>query len=460
MLKIGKLIITCLILVGFTIQRTEAQSFADDLNIETSGQIYEIKIEGMIDNALASYIHRALNEAQNEGAAAVLFEIDTFGGEVDAADRIRKTILNAEIPTIAVIDKNAASAGALISLATDKIVMVPGSSIGAATVVQGGTGEAAPDKYQSYMRGLMRATAEAKGKNPAIAEAMVDESLEVEGVSEKGKVLTLSASEALELGIADAILKDKEEVISSIGVAADNIVVHTQSRLDKLFRFFGSPVVQSILMMMMLSGLYFELQSPGIGFAGMMSLVGALMFFAPNYMGGLVESWEIVLFFVGILLLAAEIFVIPGFGVAGILGILMVLVSLFTALIGNVGLDLPSTMEINSAIITLTVTLILVAVLIGSLSRYLPETKAFNRLVLAPELSSADGYVANETDFSLVGKSGTTLTVLRPAGTMMVDGKRVDVVSEGGFISEGVTVKVIDVIGNRVQVRATESLQA
>ena len=229
------------------------------------GPVFVVPIEGMIDNGLSRYIERALEDAAEKDAALVLFQIDTFGGLVDAADKIRKELLDAPMPTVAFIDKNAASAGALISYAADRIVMVPGASIGAATVVEGGTGEAAPDKYQSYMRGLMRATAEANGRDPKIAESMVDETLEVKGISEAGKVLTLSAQEALRFGVADKILETSDEVIEAFGLSEAELVAHQESAAERVLRFLGSPVVQSILMLMMLGGLYFELQTPGVG---------------------------------------------------------------------------------------------------------------------------------------------------------------------------------------------------
>ncbi|MFT5143878.1 MAG: membrane-bound serine protease (ClpP class), partial [Thalassolituus oleivorans] len=288
------------------------------------GPVYVVPIEGLIDNGLAMYLDRALADASEAEAAAVIFHVDTFGGLVDAADKIRQAILDAPMVTIALIDKNAASAGALISYAADRIVMVPGSSMGAATVVEGAGGEAAPDKYQSYMRGLMRSTAEANGRDPDIAEAMVDEDLVVEGISEAGQVLTLSALEAEELGVADAVIDDLDRLVEALAVEESRLVRHNVSRLESGLRFFGSPVMQSILMLMMLGGLYFELQTPGVGFAGLMALLGAAFFFGPHYVLGLVESWELVLFVLGVGLLGLEIFVLPGFGVAGLSGIVLV----------------------------------------------------------------------------------------------------------------------------------------
>lgn len=423
----------------------------------SDGPVYVIPIEGTIDNVLARYVERAVMDAEASEAALIVFHIDTFGGLVDAADAIRKTILNAQPTTVAFIDRNAASAGALISYATDRIVMVPGSSIGAATVVQGGTGEAAPDKYQSYMRGLMRSTAEANGRDPRIAEAMVDESIAIDGISEAGQVLTLSAEEALRLGVADAIMDDLDTVVGQAGYAGSRLVAHQATTPERILRFLSSPILQSLLMLMMMGGLYFELQTPGVGFAGGMAAIGAALFFAPHYMIGLVESWEIVLFGIGVVLLLAEIFVIPGFGVAGISGLLLVVGSLFAALVGNVGLAFPPVEDLASAILTMAVTLVLLVALMFSLGRYLPASERFNQLVLAPDLSSISGYVSADTVDDLVGRTGVAVTPLRPSGTAEVNGDRVDVIAVSEFIPAGTDVRVVRVRGSRVEVRRAQA---
>lgn len=417
------------------------------------GPVYVVPVEGMIDNALARYLERALGDAAAAEASLVILHVDTFGGLVDAADAIRKLLLDATTPTVAFVDKNAASAGALISYAAERIVMAPGGSIGAATVVQGGSGEAAPDKYQSYMRGLMRATAEARGRDPAIAEAMVDASLEVPGITEAGKVLTLSSEEALRYGVTDAVLPTVESVVEAYGLQTPTMVQHRATRAERILRFFAMPVVQSILMLMMLGGLYFELQTPGVGFAGSIALIGAAAFFAPHYLLGLVESWEIILFVLGVGLLMAEIFVIPGFGIAGISGLVLVLGSLVAALIANVGFSFPSGAAITSAISTLAVTLVLLVLLMFSLGRYLPQTERFGQLVLQPDLSSATGYTSADTDATLLGQRGTALTPLRPSGAVEIDGRRLDVVTAGDFIDAGAHVEVVRVRGSRIEVR-------
>ncbi len=443
-----------------SVQSQETSSSSQDALFEAplvDGPVYIVPIQGPIDNVLARYVGRAADDAEAADASLIIFHVDTFGGLVDAADKIRKTILDIELVTVAFIDKNAASAGALISYASDRIVMVPGASIGAATVVEGGSGEAAPDKYQSYMRGLMRATAEANGRDPRIAEAMVDEELEVEGVSEAGSVLTLSSEEALRLGVADAILSDIDAVVEQAGLASTASVAHRASTLERALRFLSSPVLQSLLMLMMMGGLYFELQTPGVGFPGAIAAVGATMFFAPHYMIGLVQSWEIILFGIGVLLLLAEIFVIPGFGVAGISGLVLVGGSLFAALIGNVGLSFPPFAALAPAVGTMAATLVLLIVLMFSLSKYLPKSERFGQLVLAPELASASGYVSAETMEELVGQTGVSLTPLRPAGMADIGGERIDVVTRGEFVLPGTKVEIIRVRGSRVVVRTVPS---
>jgi membrane-bound serine protease (ClpP class) len=416
------------------------------------GPVYRVTLDGMIDNALAAYVTRAVADAEAAGASAIVFRIDTFGGLLDAADVIRKTILDTDVPTVAVVDHNAASAGALITYAADKIVMVPGSSIGAATAVNQ-TGEYAPEKIQSYTRGLMRATAEANGRDPRIAEAMVDETLAVPGVVEAGTLLTLSSDEALRLGVADAVLPSVDAAVAALGEGVGEEVVHSASRAERVLRFLGSPVVASILMLMMLGGLYFELQSPGVGFPGAMALLGASLFFAPHYLLGLVQTWEIALFVVGVGLLIVEIFVVPGFGVFGISGIVLMVASLLIALIPNIGFAFPTDGEVARASVTLSVTLGLLIALGISLSRWLPRSERFSRLVLTPELSSAQGYTSADTHEEFVGRRGTALTTLRPAGTAEIDGVRVDVVTEGGYIAAGATVEVLSARGSRVAVR-------
>ncbi len=417
------------------------------------GPVYRVRIDGLIDAALASYVKRAVADAEAADASLILLQVNTFGGLIDAADMIRTTLLEAETPTVAYVNHNAASAGALIAYAADRIVMAPGASIGAATAVDA-AGEYASEKVQSYVRSLMRATAEANGRDPRLAEAMVDERIEIPGVKEAGRLLSLSAGEAVRLGVADAELGSEEAVLSAVGAAGRPIVAHAASRTERLLRFLGMPAVASLLLLMMMGGLYFEIQTPGLGLAGAVALIGALLFFAPHYLLGLVESWEIVLFAIGVLLLITEVFVTPGFGLFGAAGLVLTFGALGAALVGNVGLDFPGTSELSGAAATLASAVVLTIVLGVALGRYLPESTRFQRLVLGTSLSVDEGYTSADTDDSLVGQRGSAVSPLRPAGAASIAGRRVDVVSDGGYIDAGDPVEVVRVRGARIEVRA------
>ena len=438
---------------------------ADTLSVpvsvmENGASVVLVHIEGMIDNGLAHYVDRSIEAAVEQEADVILFDVDTFGGLVDAADKIRKSILDTPIRTVAFIDKNAASAGALISLACDEIYMAEGASIGAATVVEGTGGEKASEKMQSYMRGLMRATAEANGRNPAIAEAMVDESIVVEGISEAGKLLTLSHAEAERVGISDGTFRGRAELYAAMEWSTSGTLDITETWEESFLRFLANPVVSGILMLMMMSGLYFEFQTPGFGFGGAAALTGAALFFAPLYIMGLAESWEIVLFGVGVLLMIAEIFVIPGFGVPGVLGLVLMVFSLGASLVGNVGLEFPETEQINRAIWVLVLSIGTFIVMLFSIGRSLPQNNRLRFLVLSDTAGSVNDPEEAARNLDLVGKTGTSLTPLRPSGTAMIDGKRVDVSTEGEFIEAQEPIEVMRATGNRVTVRSAASKQA
>ena len=416
------------------------------------GPVYRVTLDGMVDAAVAAYLDRALSDAEAAGASAVVLRIDTYGGLLDAADRIRGRLLDSPVPIVAVVDRNAASAGAMIAYAADRIAMTPGSSMGAATAVDQ-TGEYAPEKIQSYTRGLIRATAEATGRDPRIAEAMVDESIAIPGVVEAGKLLTLSATEADRLGVADALVDSADDALAAFGLEGREEVLHSATRTEGFLRVLGSPVVAGILMLMMMGGLYFELQTPGVGVAGAAAVVGGALFFAPHYMLGLVESWEIALFVVGVGLLVVELFVTPGFGLFGAAGIVAVLGALLIALVPNVGFQFPSDGAIAQASVTLAAAMTMLVLLAISLARVLPRSERFGRLVLQPNLDAAAGYTAADTDEALVGMRGTALTGLRPSGTADIASRRVDVVTEGGFVEAGAAVEVVYTRGARVVVR-------
>lgn len=421
-----------------------------------SGVVYVVRVEGLVDNGLHRYIERGIRQAENNEAAALVLHMDTFGGLVDAADRIRKNLLDTDIKTFTFIDKNAASAGALIAFATDIIYMAPGSSIGAATVVDGG-GTEASEKMQSYMRGLMRSTAEATGRDPRIAEAMVDERIAIEGITEEGVLVTLSTSEALNLGIIEGTARTLAEALASQELDHLELIYVQETVNEKVLRFLANPIMSSMLMLMMLGGLYFELQSPGVGFPGMMASIGAILFFAPLYIMGFAEPWEIILFFVGVLFIVVEIFILPGFGIPGIIGVTLLFFSLVVSMIGNVGFSFPEMEYMSRAIWTMAITLILGILMLFSLGKYLPQNRMFSKLILVESTSKEKGYTSSESKDLLLGKEGVAVTALRPSGIALIDGERVDVVSQGDFVENGARVVVSNTSSSRVMVRRMTS---
>jgi len=405
----------------------------------------------------------AFSEALDQGADVIILHLNTYGGEVSAADSIRTKILNSPVPVHVFIDDNAASAGALIAIACDNIYMRPGGKIGAATVVNQ-TGEQVPDKYQSYMRATMRATAEAHGKdtiisegdttlvwkrNPAIAEAMVDPRLYVEGISDTGQVLTFTATEAMEHGFCEGTAQSVEEVISQLGIKAYTLKTYTPTGLDKVIGFLINPLISGILIMVIIGGIYFELQSPGIGFALAASVVAALLYFAPLYLEGMAENWELVVFIVGIILIMVEVFAIPGFGVAGVAGIIAVITGLTLSLVDNVVFEDPEFTGEGLGLLMRSLSIVLVSVLLGVIfslwaGRKLLTTTAFSNLSLKSEQKLENGYLGVDSQQkSLVGKTGEAHTVLRPSGRVMIDGKLYDAAAVYGLIEKGSRVKVV-----------------
>ena len=419
--------------------------------------VYEIDIQKEINNTTQIYLSKGLAEAKTLGADAVLIHLNTYGGQVDAADSMRTAILYSPIPVYVFIDNNAASAGALISIACEKIYMRKGANIGAATVVNQ-TGAAMPDKYQSYMRSMMRSTAEAHGqdtiiqrndtlykwkRDPLIAEAMVDERVSIPNLVDTGKVLTLTAQEAMKWGYCEGIAESPDEVITRyLGYSDYRLVSYTPSWLDDVKGFLLNPVFQSFLIILIIGGIYFEMQAPGMGFPSVVALVAAVLYFAPLYLDGLAANWEILVFVIGLMLIAVELFVLPGFGVAGIGGIVLVTGGLIMALLDNTNFDFRgvSAERWGEAVLTVLAGLVLGFVAMIWLSHKIGRRGIFRRVALVADLEEA---VSSPDLSALVGQEGVAVTVLRPSGKVRIGTEWYDGVSEAGFIEKGSRVKVL-----------------
>jgi membrane-bound serine protease (ClpP class) len=386
--------------------------------------------------------------------------MNTYGGMVDVADSIRTKILYYPKPVWVFIDNNAASAGSLISIACDSIYMRPGANIGAATVVNQ-TGEVVPDKYQSYMRATMRSTAEAHGKrilmkdkdtltnwhrDPRIAEAMVDPSVYIAGLIDTGKVLTMTTLEAIRWNYCEGEAESIPDLLKKQGIVNYELKEYRLSGFEKFMAFLLSPAVQGILILLIIGGIYFELQTPGIGFALVLAVIGAVFYFAPLYVDGLAEHWEIILFIVGIILLLVEIFVIPGFGVAGISGIALVVIGLALSLLSNVKLDFSGIGVLVIFKAFAFVVFFVFTALVGSIwaSGKLFSSGPFNRLALKRTQEKSEGFISSPEDIrNLIGKVGEAYTILRPSGKVIIEGKVFDAIAETSWISKGDSVEVV-----------------
>lgn len=423
------------------------------LSAQSAKVVFVAPIEGMIDLGLAPFVQRVLDEAVATGAAAVILEINTFGGRVDAAVLIRDALLNAKVKTAAFINKRAISAGALISLAAERIAMADGGTIGAATPVQmgqGGAPEAVSEKTVSYVRKEFRATAEARKRPPLIAEAMVDADIEIKGLVQKGKLLTLTTDEALKHKIADFRGNSIEAVLKQLDLEGAEVRRLTPNWAEELVRFITHPIVGSLLMTVGMLGIIIEIRTPGFGVPGGLGIASLALFFWGHWLVQLAGWEELLLFTSGLVLLILEIFVIPGFGIAGVLGIGALLAGLSLSLVGG-----GASWEFILRAVGQVVFSLLFAVAVSLLLlKFLPRLPFGRRLILDTGLAPGAGYAsAPEEDRHLLGKSGTTLTPLRPAGIADIEAQRVDVVSDGEFIDSGVAVTVSRVDGNRIVVR-------
>lgn len=438
----GLLCITCC-LIMLTSQSTMCQT------------VYHVdmKLEGMIDTGVSALAERAVELANHEEADAIIFEIDTFGGRVDAATVIRDAILDSEVMTIAFINKRAISAGALISLACDKIVMTEGGTIGATTPVDG-AGTKASDKVTSYMRAEMRATAEKTGRNSKIAEATVDERVDIPGLSaEAGRPATLTTEQALNYEIANETAETIEDVLLMYGLTDSEIVRTELNWAEHMVRILTHPVVTSILLTLATFGLIAEVRTPGWGLGGTLALVALGLFFGSHLVVKLAEWEELALFVIGAGLIIVEVVAIPGFGFVGLLGAGLMLGSVVITQLGD--FELWSFDEIASVIARLCISMICAFGFSLIALRSLPKWNAFNRLVLKAETGAKEGYVSSsrETDGEWLGKEGRTISELRPAGIVEVDGERLDVVTDGDFVAARQPVKIIEARGNRIVVR-------
>ena len=411
-------------------------------------KVYVFDIKEMIAPPVWRTTKVAIDKAKELKADLILIHMNTYGGMLDAADSIRTKLLDTKIPVYVFIDKNAASAGALISIACDSIYMAKGASIGAATVVNQ-TGEQMPDKYQSYMRSMMRATAEAKGRDPEIAEAMVDDRVSIPGISDSAEVLTFTVSEAIQFGFCEGEADNIEEVLVLAGVEDYELIKHEITSTDKAIGWLINPVVSGILIMIIIGGIYFELQTPGIGFPIAASILAALLYFAPLYIEGLANNWEILIFIVGIILVAVEIFAIPGFGVAGVLGIVLMVAGLTLSMVESTD---PGMFNYDYSKVVRAFFVVVIAFVLAILGSIILTKQLFNtnysigtKLALTKTQQKNKGYTSASAGYeNMRNKTGRAMTILRPAGKVEIEGEMFDATALTGYIDKDELIEVVN----------------
>ena len=459
--------------------------FCIAFGISLANTVYHIPIEGTIDLGLPPFIERSIAEAEENNAKAIIFEVNTFGGRVDAATQIKDAILDSKVPTVAFINKRAISAGALISLSCEKVFMAGGATIGATTAVDM-QGNKASEKVISYMREEMAATAEKRGRDKYIARGMVDEELEfpnkvmkefindgevidtiktkvyylvidgdtvtvgdIEG-RKQGNLITLTTEQSLKYKIADASIENFEAVLDTLGFS--NLVVNktTENWSENFVRFLTNPVVASLLTTFGFLGILFELQSPGWGIPGSIGLICLILSLSASYIAELATMSDLLVVLMGMLFLMLEAFVFPGFGLAGVAGIVFILWGLYLLLLPDVPVGEEVLSQASNGLI-----IGIIGGLVGLVLLFRAMTKTkFWRDLTSPDIQKKeDGYVASFGWEKLVGEEALTETDLHPSGWINVGKERVFALSEGNFIDKNEKVVILSVDGNRVVVR-------
>mgnify|MGYP006132112103 FL=1 len=439
------------------------------LSFLLSNDIYKIPIQGTIDLGLPPFIERTIKEAERSGATAIIFEINTFGGRVDAATQIKDAILGADILTVAFINRRAISAGALISLSCEKIFMTGGGLIGAATAVDM-SGKKGSEKVISFMREEMASTAEKRGRSKVIARGMVDEelnfthisingdSLKVEDIEgrKEGKLISLTTEQAIKYNVADGKAEDINSLLDSLNMSGFNIINKNENWSETVVRFLTNPVVSSLLTTFGFLGILFELQSPGWGIPGIVGLTCLILSLSTSYIAKLATVSDLIFMISGIALLILEVLVIPGFGIVGLAGFFLIVYSLYLLLIP----DIPVGGEIlDQAMDGFTIGIIGALIGLYFFGKLMLKTKFWQNLTSPNSQKKEDGYTNSFGWESLVGETGVADTDLHPSGWIKTSKERLFVLSEGKFIEKGSNVEILSVNGNRILVREIKEIK-
>jgi membrane-bound serine protease (ClpP class) len=419
-------------LIGNTSNRAEGAN---------SQPVYVIPVHNTVEKGLLAFINRSIEEAEEMNARAIILDINTPGGVVDAASEIAKSITSTHIPLIAFVNKQALSAGAYIALNADEIYMTPGSTMGAAAIIDG-QGNAADKKAESYWLAAMKSAAELNDRDPIYAMAMADKEIDLPELNaSKGELLTLTPAFALQVKYSEGTVNSLTDLINHLNLEDSEVVTVKESLSESIARFITHPVVVPILLSLGSIGLLLELYSPGFGIPGTVGISSLILFFYGHTVAGLAGMEAIILFIVGFVLLVLELFV-PG-GILGIIGGVAILTSIF---LSTASFELAAFSILLSLILCVVVSILLFKV-------FGKNVRIFDRLILKESTRTEHGYVSNVNRLDLIGLEGKSMTPLRPSGTAFFKDEYLDVVTEGGFIRENSPIKIIKVEGARVVVR-------
>lgn len=460
------IIFTCIAAFGFLPDDCRAE----DTNAKTRDVVHIIPIRDNIEGALLYVIRRGIKQAEKDNAAAIIFEMDTNGGELQAADEIVRMLLKIKVPTYTFVNTKAFSAGAIIALATDHIYMAPGSVIGAATPIMMSPfsgaqemPESVEEKMSSAVSALVRAAAQEKGHDPALAEAMIRKDAEYKIgdtlISKEGELLTLTNIEAEQLVgdgetthhlLSEGTVRNIDELLEKLGLSDFQKSEFEVSTVEKIARIIKSASV--LLLAGGLLGVYIEIKTPGFGLPGILGVLLLMVFFWGHHIAGLAGMEELILFFLGVILLALEVFVIPGFGITGILGLTMMAAGVIAAMMPQFPIFSPGSISLSDNSFAYPFKIFASAVIIAGggaliLSKFLPRNRAFRQLVLDNSQFQNQGFGSHEDLKSLIGTTGVAVTGLRPGGTGMFDDKRLDIITRGDFIEPNTRIKIVDVDG-------------
>lgn len=402
---------------------------------KTQTEVYVIPIEGEINKASYGFIKQNIDKAYSEGADAIIFEIDTYGGLIDQAESIKNLIIASPIPTISYVNNKAESAGVLITISSENVVMSKTATIGSAETIPN------TEKILSMWRSLLRDVAQFRGRNYEIIEGMADKDIQIDGITEKGKLINLTSEEAVTYGISDLATDDYNEILEYFNLDNAKIVRVNENIQMKLTKYISSPYISSLLLSLGFIGLVVEILTPGFGIGGTLSIIGFGLYFGGNILAGHSQWTSLALFVTGLILLVIA-GIVPGFGLPEVSGTILVLVGIILAM------D-----SLSVAMVSLSIAIIITTITTIILMKLGFKSKIFNKIVLNTKHKSEKGYLSSDSKYEYLDKEGISLTELRPTGFIIIDEIKLDALSEDGLISKNTPIKVTRVEGSKIFVR-------